>query len=448
MPSVSALSLLTLAATSILAGHLAAAELVDASEAYLASRAEIEAMERTRDMRLYELDVAAIGMGRVLVPSRTGIDQPYHYLVFRLRNRVSDDARYLQEHATRFNEVMAAIVNEFAGVRLDTSEGPRLVVDEAGNVDDPTLADIVSRAELAPRARRVNITAICEDENGTRFDLFDDQVGEGFTFADMGQTRYGMVFERVRDLVEEKLGRRLRSVHELRGMELPPYDANRLTEEGEAIGEVHGVLIFERLPVEGDLFTIQIQGLSNKLRIQTPSHQPDQIADYVNTEVLRRTYVVRYARPGDEFYLDLAEFRPLSAGWEWRPAFTRLRLRRAAAYATYFLENVEQVARDGEINRNEEVEQAFWRYFDFELQAMQQRHQQRLEALAAERERVASYYDGLIEESPISAEQLRQRRQEGLDAIDARRRQLEDWARTHLDEQAWGRFQAELTVED
>jgi len=416
--------------------------------AYLSSKAELEAMQRSRDMRLYELDFVALGMGRVLVPSRTGIDQPYHYMLFRLRNTVSDDARYLLEHATRFNEVMAAITNEFEGVRLDTTQGPRLVVEDAGNVDDPALADIVSRAELAPRSRQVNITAICEDENGTRFNLFDDQVGEGYTFPDMGQTRYGVVYERVRELVEDKLGRRLRSVHELRGMELPPYDPNRLTEEGEAMGEVHGVLIFERLPVEGDTFVVQVQGLSNKLRIQAPEHQSDQLADYVNTTVLRRTFVARYARPGDEYYLDLADFTQLSSGWEWRPAFNRLRQRRAMAYATYFLDNVERVSRDGEILRNEQIEESFWQYYDFERRELEQRHQQRLESLQAERERVATYYEALIEESPISAEQERQRRQERLDALDARRRQLEEWARTHLDEQAWARFQAQLTVEE
>lgn len=419
----------TLLAAALLASTSAVMAMDGMDEDTAEWRAELVAMLDSRDTDVFELDFKPLELDRIMIKDRTGTEQVFHYLVFRLRNRVSDNARYLVEHATAFNEVMAAITAEHESARFDTEGGPRLYIEDANNIQDERLATILEREDLKVRGRTVNITAIAYDENGTRFTLFDRVPGEGdhylFNFEDYGTERYGSDREIVREAIEEKEGRRLRTVNEIREMELPPYNEEQLNDEGFHVGEVYGILIFHRLSVEGDLFTVEVQGMSNKLRIRTPEHDPNEVEDYVNTRILRRTYVASYRRPGDEYFLDLAEFTPHRSGWEWRPSFQRIRHRSSMAYSRYFLENIaleqESTDTDGKpLLRNKQVEEEYWNYDTDAREEIAVAIAEKKGIVAAKRSALEEFYASMIEENEIGEEALRQRLQDRLQELDQR----------------------------
>ena len=428
-----------LAAVLGLAAPLAAVDEID--QKYLDMRAELLAMVESRDTEIFELDFKPLEVDRILLRGGPGGEEVYHYITFRLRNRVSDNAKFLIEHASAFNEVMDAITKEYEGLTFSTEGGPRLDLQDASAIEDKELATIVDRADLKVRSRAVNITVRVDDENTTRFRLFDEEPGEGpqeaFDFEDLGETRYGQAFRRVREAIEEKEGRRLLSVHEIRGKELKPYDPQVRDDEGVAQGEVYGVLVFDRWPVEGDRFRVRIQGLSNKLRfgdfqIREGTPEPkDQVQDYFNARIMRRTYQMTIERPGDEYFLDQAEPRIVSHGWTWAPAFERVKHRASMAYAKYYLDNIEleeeRTGPDGLPQLHDpEIAVAARDYYDQSVTTLEERFQQRIDAVAAEREDVRGYYQALMEEDTVGAEDLGKRLQRRIESLDAREQELKD----------------------
>jgi len=407
--------------------------------------AELRAMLDSRDVDVFELDFQPLDFDRILVKDGAEVEEVYHYLTFRLRNRVSDNAQYLLEHASAFNEVMDAITKEYQGVSFSTDEGPTLRVDDADSIEEERLATVVERADLKVRGRSVNITVLAHDENGSRFRLFDEVPGEGpqeaFDFADLGETRYGATYRRVREAIEEHEGRRLLSVHQIRDLELPPYNPQARDDEGVAQGEVFGVIIFNRLPVEGDRFEIMVQGLSNKLRfngmlVQQGSPDPkDQVQDYFNARILRRTYVMEFARPGDEYFLDQAGFELERHGWEWKPAFNRIARRSTMAYAKYFMDNIEldKPTTDGEgmpVLHDAEVADDALAYYDNAVGQLEQRFEGKLAAIEAERAEVRGYYETWLEEDAIGAEEVSQKLQRRIQTLEAREQELRDQLQT------------------
>ena len=64
-------------------------------------------------------------------------------------------------------------------------------------------------------------------------------------------------------------------------------------------------MLFPRLSDYGDRFTIQINGLCNKMRFRHPAIEAGKPENYFQTRVLRRTMVLTFDRPGDEFFRDL-----------------------------------------------------------------------------------------------------------------------------------------------
>lgn len=327
------------------------------SQDYLDSKAALEAMITSRDLEIYEVDVAALSLDRVLVKDRLGHERLFHYLTFRIRNRITEDSKALAAKATRYNEVLQQMATEYEFAQVEN--GVTLKVDGESVLD---------RADQRTRTRRLDLTVLAYDENGSRIDLLDDlgatpakelQPKAGFNLPDYGDYVAGSPLAAVRDRVEEIAGRRLLTLDEIHAKELPAYDATQLDAEGVAAGEVYGVVVFNRLNDHGDTFTIELRGASNKLRTRAPEPTKGQVANYANTRVLRRVYVLHYARPGDEFYRDQDRFRLERAGWEWVDTFQRLAKRADVAYATYFLDHL----YDEKGERNAAIEEQFWAYY-------------------------------------------------------------------------------------
>jgi hypothetical protein len=163
----------------------------------------------------------------------------------------------------------------------------------------------------------------------------------------------------VREKIEEKLSRRLLTIDEIRKLPLPPYDAKKVGPEGTAAGEIFGVMIFNRLSIYGDRFTIEMRGLNNKFRVKKPESKKGELDNAPLTHYLRRVYTLHYSRIGDEFYEDQNRFILEKQGWEWTDTFQRLEQRKNMAYSSYFVDNI----ADDKGNPNAQIEKEFWPYY-------------------------------------------------------------------------------------
>lgn len=320
------------------------------NEAFEAEIAELEGLLEGRDTDIYELDFRPGRLDRVLIQNRLGEEEVFHYVTFRLRNRVSKDAETLVEHASAFQEVLDAITREYASTRAVTEGGARLEVTGIESSEHQELATILEREDLRVKARTVTLTALVTDEHGTRFRLLDPVPGEGpqerFAFDDRGVVVHpANHYQQVHDAIEEQEGRRLFTLDDLRGQALPPYDPGQPSSfadgYGMAQGEVHGVLVFDRFNPEANRFDVRVFGLSNKIRMRWPEELPaDRVEDYWNLVVLRRVYVMSFTRSGDEFFRELDGFALGDHDWAWEPSFQRIANRRDIAYARYYLNNI------------------------------------------------------------------------------------------------------------
>ena len=313
--------------------------------------AELKAMVADpRDTEEYELDFEPLAFDRILVRDRLGENKVFHYMTFRLRNRVSDSADYLTKHASVYNEVLDGMVREYGFLRKETEGGIKLVVDDVQALEDERMATILERVALKARPRKVNLTVVGYDQHGTRFRLFDVDPGNGpqedFNFADrslvVAKSNY---YKRVHEVIEERYRQRLYTTHEIRDLQIPVYQPDLPTTfpdgYGMAQGEVNGVIIFDRLNDLGNEFTFYLNGLSNKQRFSWPEILPQgKVEDYFNMRATRRTFVVRLSRTGDEYNLDRKPFTIRSSGWKWVERFLRLEQRRAIAYSRYYQHNI------------------------------------------------------------------------------------------------------------
>ncbi len=318
-------------------------------------KAELENMITSRDVELYELSFQPVAIERVLLKDRLGHERLFHYIAFRLRNQITDDTRQEVAVATRYNEILKQMSEEYA--------------DRGASVKDAVTLDVhgekvLDRAELNARKRTVTMTVLAYDENGSRIQVLGEPDGAGsqntFNFPDYGDFVAADTFGQVRDAAEEQVGRRLRTLDEIAKLELPPYDPQTADADEDGLdGEVFGVIIFNRLNDHGDRFTIEVRGLSNKLRVKTPDPEKGQLENYLQTRVMRRVYVLRYDHPGDEFYRDQDPFVLAKSGWEWLNTFQRVQTRADMAYARYFLDNI----TDEKGERKPAVEDEFWPYY-------------------------------------------------------------------------------------
>lgn len=361
----------SLVLAACLGAPLAAADATQPTPEFLADKAQLEEMLSKRQLDLFELQFIPGKLGRVVVKDRVGRDHVFNYLTFSIRNQATVDPAQLATRAKGYNEVLQAIAQQYEMAKVDSEGGVKLKIDGVDGQDGVVL----ERTESKLRTRTVALTAQASDEEGTRIRLLDEPPGSGpqeqYAFPDLGEPNSARVVQRIHEKVEEQEGRKLLSTEALRAYQLPPFDgvtrveAKDITDpahdmHGWLVGEAHGVLLFPRLSDYGDRFTIQINGLCNKLRFRAPAAEPGKPENYFQAKVLRRTMVLVFDRPGDEFYRDLDRFELLRHGYQWVESFQRTDIRRTAAYAKYFLANIS----DEKGSLNTSVKDQFWPYYE------------------------------------------------------------------------------------
>lgn len=329
------------------------------NQEYLEQKAELEKLVASRDTDLYELGVEPLDFDEVVIKDKLGRNHVFNYLTLRLRNEIKDVTRPAMAKPSRYNEVIKTIAEQYEYAKAGEEGSGKLTV--ATTV--PAEGVVLERQDLKSRTRSVNITVIAYNENGSRIQLLDDPVGSGsqntYNFPDYGELSRDEVIKRAREEAEERADRRLRTVDEIRALKLPPYDATKLDEEGVAEGEVYAVVLFDRLSVYGDKFTVEVRGLSNKFRTRQPDGKKGEVDNYVAARYLRRVYTLHYHRPGDEYFRNLDRFTLEKGGWEWINTFERLKQRKSVAYARYFLTNI----TDDKNVRQTKVEDELWEYY-------------------------------------------------------------------------------------
>lgn len=361
-----------LAFLAALTGALSAAD--DASQPsqeFLQQKAELEDMLAKRDLDLYELQVQPGKLGRVVLVDRLGRDHVFNYLTLTIRNQATLDQAQLATRAKGYNEVLQAIAQQYDKTRIEAEGGGKLRLDGVEGQDGV----IVERTESKLKTRTVSLSVLAYDEDGTRIHLLDDAPGgspaDSFAFADQGAPQPATIRKRVQEKVEEIEGRRLLSTDELRTYQLPPFDGQARVDSpditdprhdmhGWYVGEAHVVIVFTRLSDFGDQFTIQVNGLCNKLRFRNAEPEAGKPGNYFQARTMRRTFVLHYDRPGDEFFRDLDRFDLVRSGYEWVDSFQRTDVRRNISYARYFLGNI----ADEKGLLNGTVQEQFWGFYD------------------------------------------------------------------------------------
>ena len=362
---------LSLSALTCLGLPLTAADSGQPTPEFLAEKAQLEAMVSSRQLDLFELQFIPGKLGRVVVRDRRGVEHVFNYLTFSVRNQATADAAQLATRAKGYNEVLQAIAQQYEMAKVDSEGGVKLKIDGVDGQDGVVL----ERTESKLRTRAISITATASDEDGTRIRLLDAPPGSGpqeqYAFPDLGDPTSAKVIQHILEKVEEQEGRKLLSTEKLRAFSLPPFDGVTRIDapniedpahdtHGWFVGEAHAVLLFPRLSDYGDHFTIQINGLCNKMRFRTPAVEAGKPENYFQTRVLRRTMVLEFDRPGDEFYRDLDRFELASQGYRWVESFQRTDVKRTIAYAKYYLTNI----ADEKGTLNGPVQEQFWPYYE------------------------------------------------------------------------------------
>lgn len=362
---------LSLFAVAACAAPLAAAESDKPTPEFVADKAQLDDMLAKRQFDLFELAFTPVKLDRIAFRDRRGQDWVYNYLVFTIRNQATIDPAKLATRAKGYNEVLQAMAQEYEMAKVTDEGGVKLVIDGVQGQDGVVL----ERTEAKLRTRTVRLNAIASTENGTRIRLLDEPPGSGpqeqYAFPDLGEPTSAQTVKAVIERIEAQEGRRLLSASELTSYELPPFDgvarvdAPDITSpahdtHGWFIGEAHGVIVFPRLSDHGDRFSIQLNGLCNKLRFRIPEPEAGKPENYFQARVLRRTMVVEFTRPGDEFSRHQDRFVLGNWGYRWVDTFQRVDTRRTSAYARYFLDNV----ADEKGAPNAAIQAEFWPFYE------------------------------------------------------------------------------------
>ena len=349
-------------AVAVLAAGLISAEPQGSAE-YQQSLAQLEALTAQRDLELYELACEPLAMARILVPDRVGGTRLAHVLAFRIRNQVATSGTTPISQSTGYNQVLAAVAEQYSQAKVDKEQGVALRID--GVAGKPGV--IVERQDAMVKTRNLRLTIIASDEHHTRLDQLAAASNDtsSFDFTDQASTTVATASEELRLRAEEHFGRRLLTLDEIAARQLPPYDPAQRGDEGWAVGEVEGVAVLEGIDENARSITIEIRGLSNKFRVRWPEQAAATttagVEDWTQARFLRRTYIVRYSRTGDEYYRDRDTIALLGAGWGWSPAFLRQDRRKTMAYSRYWLNHITNQQSD---SINQTVEADFWQAYE------------------------------------------------------------------------------------
>jgi hypothetical protein len=351
------------------------------SKEYQDQKKELEQLTASRDLDLYEMAFVPMVLDDIVLRDRLGNERAFTYLTFRLRNhvpvgsRLEDDmprsAEMLKVMAgpaqppvaqplpPRYAEVLKNIADQYPNAKVTTEGGGRVVI---GDDKDPSNI-VLERQDMAVKERTVAVTLTAFDEHGSRIQLLDEPVGSGkqneFPVDDRGNIRNDIILDTVRERIEELADRRLRTLREMREMKLPSYDATKRDAEGVAEGEVFGVAIFDRFNLRGTRFTIEVRGLCNKTRVTVPAAEEGKPENWLAMRVLRRSMVLEYRRPGDEFYRETDRYILQDARYRWLDTFQRLDTRQTMSLTKYYFDNIQ--GRDNKLQTA--VEQDFWRWY-------------------------------------------------------------------------------------
>ena len=361
-PRTLSLLLAIAAACPALAGEAAT------DEQYQKELAGLKALTENRDLELFELSCEPLALDRLVVTSKTGETRAFNYLVFRLRNLATDSTKALALKAKGYNEVLQEMAEKYKDTKIDQDGGVKLKVD---GVSDPKEAIILERQEGKPKQRTVNLSVVAWDERGSRIGLLDYPAGATpqytWQFPDLGSESRASTYRHVHDLIEEKLHRKLFSPDQIRATKLEPFDGVKRIEtddienskydtKGWFAGETYGLIIFDKFSERGQKITIELRGLSNKFRVRAPASQAGKVDNYLETRYQRRTFVLTYDWPGDEYFRHEDTFRLLSAGYQWVDTFIRQDVRASIATTKYFFDNI--TTADG--SRQASVEEQLW----------------------------------------------------------------------------------------
>jgi hypothetical protein len=385
--------LLALAAAPLLAEE---APSVSADLDQLPEVVELRKELAKRQLELFELDFQPQEFGRIAIDG-----QYFNYLKFTLRNRATASSEELQVRARGYNEVLKSLTEQYQSVKITSGAGVKLdVVNEAGGA--VAGGTVLEREESRPVARTVNLTAIATTEDGTRARVLaeglrapalraaraqaikespDGQLPTDWQppagtlppearFDDAGQPTAAAALDRVRRVLEERDHQRLLTLDEIRTMQLPPFDGQaRVTVQdmndpayamnGWYVGEVRGVIIFDRVPDTAHRITVTVNGASNKIRKKAAAPEAGKPENYFTSTILRRAYVVRLDFAGDEFTRQLDRYQETRSGWEWVDSLQRLDARRMQSYVAWFLDNVANATGD----RNAALCDEFWPWY-------------------------------------------------------------------------------------
>jgi hypothetical protein len=91
-----------------------------------------------------------------------------------------------------------------------------------------------------------------------------------------------------------------------------------------------------------------------------PPAEEGKPENHLAMRVFRRTMVLQFHRPGDEFYRETDRYELTDARYRWIDTFQRLDQRRMMTMTKFFIDNVQ--GKDDKLKP--EVEAAFWKWYN------------------------------------------------------------------------------------
>lgn len=337
-------------------GPLVAADAAGPSQEYQDQLKELAQITENRDLDLYEMAFKPVEIDDIVIKDRLGRLQAYTYLIFQIRNQSTMSASIDGGTMPRYAEVLKSINDQYGQIATVSTEGGGKITVGDGKSSDNV---VLERRDQAVKDRSVDLAVVAYDYTDRNLTHVEQSLGD-FQNLNRGQQAVDVDMDLVRERIEDRADRRLHSIREIRAMKLPPFDPGKRDAEGQMVGEVFGVAIFPRFALRARHFTVEVRGLSNKLRVHVPPVEAGKPENYLAMKVLRRTMVLTYDRPGDEFHRQTAPYQLTSSGYRWIETFQRLDKRRTMAMTRFYVDQL----RDADDKPKADVEAQFWAWYD------------------------------------------------------------------------------------